>query len=192
MKTIRENSFYELIIKNSKFITLLIKVADSNEVSLILEKVKNKYPKATHYCYCYIIGDKKYANDDNEPANTAGRPMLNVLEKEEIMNVVCITIRYFGGIKLGAGGLIRAYAKGVKKALENSLIMPLEKGYVIALTFDYSRQKQIDYLVKDFKIISKDYQEEVIYVLQVPISKIDLFDNYSYQILSLEYIEKIH
>lgn len=192
MKTIRENSFYELIIKNSKFITLLIKVADSNEVSLILEKVKNKYPKATHYCYCYIIGDKKYANDDNEPANTAGRPMLNVLEKEEIMNVVCITIRYFGGIKLGAGGLIRAYAKGVKKALENSLIMPLEKGYVIALTFDYSRQKQIDYLVKDFKIISKDYQEEVIYVLQVPVSKIDLFDNYSYQILSLEYIEKIH
>lgn len=192
MKTIRENSFYELIIKNSKFITLLIKVTDSNEVSLILEKVKNKYPKATHYCYCYIIGDKKYANDDNEPANTAGRPMLNVLEKEEIMNVVCITIRYFGGIKLGAGGLIRAYAKGVKKALENSLIMPLEKGYVIALTFDYSRQKQIDYLVKDFKIISKDYQEEVIYVLQVPISKIDLFDNYSYQILSLEYIEKIH
>jgi len=192
VKTIRENSFYELIIKNSKFITLLIKVTDSNEVSLILEKVKNKYPKATHYCYCYIIGDKKYANDDNEPANTAGRPMLNVLEKEEIMNVVCITIRYFGGIKLGAGGLIRAYAKGVKKALENSLIMPLEKGYVIALTFDYSRQKQIDYLVKDFKIISKDYQEEVIYVLQVPISKIDLFDNYSYQILSLEYIEKIH
>ena len=178
MKTIKENSGYEFIIKNSKFITLLIKLSDSNEVGLVLEKVKKEYPKATHYCYCYIIGDKKYANDDNEPANTAGRPMLNVLEKEEIINVVCITVRYFGGIKLGAAGLIRAYAKGVKKALENSFIIQLEKGYIIALTFNYSMQKQIDYLVKDFRVISKDYQEEVIYVLDVSADKLFLFDKF--------------
>ena len=119
--------------------------------------------------------------------------MLNVLEKEEIINVVCITVRYFGGIKLGAAGLIRAYAKGVKKALENSFIIQLEKGYIIALTFNYSMQKQIDYLVKDFRVISKDYQEEVIYVLEVSADKLFLFDKYSYQVLSSDlYIEKIY
>ena len=125
MKTIKENTKNEIIIKNSRFITLLYKIRSKEEIEQYLQQVKKLYPKATHYCYAYKIGENiKKTSDDGEPGGTAGMPMLNVLDKEDITNILAITIRYFGGIKLGAGGLIRAYSKSVKEALNKvSLIM---------------------------------------------------------------------
>ena len=131
MYSIKNNSINELIIKNSKFITLLYKVDDINKINYYLDKVKETYKDATHYCYAYIISDIKRSSDDNEPSGTAGIPMLDVLEKNNLNNVLAIVVRYFGGIKLGSGGLIRAYSKSVRACLNLVDKVKLTKGYNI-------------------------------------------------------------
>ncbi|MBR3049190.1 MAG: YigZ family protein, partial [Bacilli bacterium] len=145
MKTILIDSTNELIIKNSKFITVLKQINDNTDVNSIIDNIKKEYPKATHYCYGYITENKKKSSDDGEPGGTAGTPILNVLEKEDIINILVIVIRYFGGIKLGAGGLVRAYSKSVKEALSNTKLIELTTGYKVEIIFDYNNKKDIDY-----------------------------------------------
>ena len=190
MKTINENSVNEIIIKNSRFITLLFKIYDDTDISLIFEKVKEEYPKATHYCYAYITESKRKASDDGEPGGTAGMPMLNVLDKEGVINVLAVTVRYFGGIKLGAGGLVRAYSKSVRDAILASNMVEVEKGYKTLITISYDMQKSLDYLLKDYKIIDKEFGEKVNYSVLVPIDKINILGGYQYKIIGEEYIEK--
>lgn len=166
MYTISKNTSNEIIIKNSRFITLLYKIKKPDEVPTLLDTVRKTYPKATHYCYAYKIEDNiKKASDDGEPSGTAGLPMLNVLEKEDITNTLAITIRYFGGIKLGAGGLIRAYSKSVKETLKTIHKKELVPAYLCKLTFPYSKEKEITRLLKDEQIIEKNYLEEITYTV---------------------------
>lgn len=108
----------EIIIKKSRFITKLYYIEDVNKVNDIIDEIKKEYKKCTHVCYAYIIGSKIKAFDDNEPSGTAGRPILNVLEKKNVNNILCVVIRYFGGIKLGVGGLVRAYTKSASEAFK--------------------------------------------------------------------------
>lgn len=190
MKTINENSVNEIIIKNSRFITLLFKIYDDTDISLIFEKVKENYPKATHYCYAYITESKRKASDDGEPGGTAGMPMLNVLDKEGIINILAITVRYFGGIKLGAGGLVRAYSKSVREAILASNMVEVEKGYKTLITISYDMQKSLDYLLKDYEIINKEFGEKINYSVLIPIDKINILGGYQYKIIGEEYIEK--
>ena len=190
MLTIKNNINNELIIKNSRFITLLYKINTLEEVEMYLNDSKNLYQKATHYCYAYILNNYKKSNDDGEPSGTAGLPILNVLEKENINKVLVIVIRYFGGIKLGAGGLVRAYSKSVKEALNKSLLISLIPGKKIEITFDYSNQKQIDYLLKDSIILNQNFQEQITYQVLIDNENIHKLENYHYQILNDEYIEK--
>ena len=129
MFVIRDDCNNEIIIKNSRFITFLIKINNLEQIQSNLEKLKKDYPKATHYCYAYIINSNKKSSDDGEPSGTAGIPILNVLEKEKLTNILCIVIRYFGGIKLGASGLVRAYTKSVKEALNKVKKIKLTTGY---------------------------------------------------------------
>ena len=157
MKTVKSNSVNEIIIKNSRFITLLIEVFDDTDINKIFEEVKEKYPKATHYCYAYITKTFKKASDDGEPGGTAGMPMLNVLEKEGMINTLAITIRYFGGIKLGAGGLVRAYSKSVRDAIINADTIEIEEGYSVKVVVSYDEQKNLEYNLKDCEIINKEY-----------------------------------
>lgn len=192
MKTIRANITNEIIIKNSRFITLLIKINSNDKIPLILENIKKQYPKATHYCYAYRMADYQKASDDGEPGGTAGMPMLNVLEKEDIINVLAITIRYFGGIKLGAGGLVRAYSKSVREALIISDMVEVEKGSKILITVTYDMQKNLDYLLKSYPIIDKEFSDKVNYIVLVPTDKLDLISSYEYKIIGEEYIEKTH
>lgn len=192
MKTIRSNTTSELTIKNSRFITLLLKISSQDNIYQIIEKAKKEYPKANHYCYAYITENEKKSSDDKEPGGTAGMPMLNILEKEQIINVIAITIRYFGGIKLGAGGLVRAYSKSVKNALNCTEKIELELGYQILLITSYDNQKNLDYLLRNYHIISKEYQEQVKYVIDLPQDKLDILSNYQYQIIKKYYIEKVH
>ncbi len=189
MKAIKDNIKSELIIKNSKFITLLIKI-DSLNIKDILEKIKKTYPKATHYCYAYIYNEVKHSSDDNEPTGTAGLPMLNVLEKENLNNILCIVVRYFGGIKLGAGGLIRAYTKSVTEALKEANFLELEKGYRICIEFAYNIEKQMNYLLKDYNIINKVFEKTIFYFVEVPEEFLNQIFNYNYQILEEIYINK--
>ena len=145
MKTLKDNSVNEIIIKNSKFINYLIKI-DSPDIKKYLDDIKYLHPKATHHCYAFIYNDIKRFSDDKEPTGTAGSPMLNVLEKNSLNNTLSITVRYFGGIKLGAGGLIRAYTESITENLKNVELIELEKGYKVEIKFNYSDEKQINYM----------------------------------------------
>lgn len=166
MNTIRENKTYEVIINKSRFITVLVKVKNIEEVKSNLENIRNVYKDATHYCYAYIIDDMRKSSDDGEPGGTAGVPMMEILLKNELNYVLCIVVRYFGGIKLGAGGLVRAYASSCKDALEGEII-PLIYGKKIKFITTYDNQKAIDYYLKDFKVL-KTYHENVIYEVDIP------------------------
>lgn len=189
MKTIKETIQNEIIIKNSKFITILIKLS-SPSIESEIKKIREKYPKATHYCYAYIYGEQKGCSDDKEPSRTAGLPMLNVLEKEELNNLLAITIRYFGGIKLGAGGLVRAYTKSITEALKIAEKIELEKGYKIELEFDYTEEATINYLLRTSSIIEKKYDKKIRYIASVNQNTLEKLEKFSYQILESIWIEK--
>jgi len=189
MKTIKCNISNEIVIKNSRFITLLYKIDKSSNILEILEEVKKQFPKATHYCYAYRTETHEKSSDDGEPGGTASIPMLNVLIKEKVINVLAITIRYFGGIKLGAGGLVRAYTKSLTEALALKELVSLEKGYLIKLTTDYSKQKILDYTLKDINIIKKDFAKEVIYLIEISKEKLGLIKDYDYEIIEDKLIE---
>ncbi len=190
MKTISEKITNELIIKNSKFITIIYPITSIENIQGLIDETKLVYPKATHYCYAYIINDIKRSSDDKEPSGTAGTPMLNVLTKESYTNILVITVRYFGGIKLGAGGLVRAYSKSVKEALNIATTIDLELGYRVQITASYSQQKELDYLLKNALIIKKEYQEKIEYEVLISKDSIQLLNNYDHKILKEEYISK--
>ena len=191
MKTLKSNSINEIIIKNSRFITLLYKLNDVNEVNSIVDEVKELYPKANHYCYAYITDNARRSSDDGEPGGTAGAPMLNVLDKEGLINVLAITVRYFGGIKLGAGGLVRAYSKSVRDAVIASDLVDVVKGYRMNVIISYDMQKNLDYLLKNYAVVNKQFNDKVIYTILLPIDKLSILGGYEYEILNEEYIEKV-
>jgi uncharacterized YigZ family protein len=186
LKTIISNSVNEILIKNSKFITLLIKI-DSSNINDYLDKIKKDYPKATHYCYAYIYGDVKHCSDDGEPGSTAGMPMLNVLEKEGMMNVLCVVVRYFGGIKLGAGGLVRAYSKSVKEAIDNSNIRELQYGYKVSIEINYDDKKDFEYIIRNEEIINVDYDLTIKYLLHIKKENLDIINRFPYTVIDEEY-----
>ena len=190
MYTIKDNIKNELIIKNSRFITLLYKIKDKEEVDNLLQEAKITYPKANHYCYAYKIGTNiKKASDDKEPSGTAGLPMLNVLEKEDITNILAITIRYFGGIKLGAGGLVRAYSKSVKETLRKIEIIKLVPGIICNITIPYQLEKETIKEIGEQNIISKTYLEQITYQARLKETSPLLEKNYETK-LEKTYIEK--
>ncbi|MDD2519198.1 MAG: YigZ family protein [Bacilli bacterium] len=172
MLSINKNCHNEIIINKSKFITYLIKVNDEESVKQELDKLKNMYSDATHHCYAYIIGNIKRFNDDGEPSGTAGIPILSVLESNNLNNLLCVVIRYFGGIKLGAGGLVRAYLKSVTACLKEASIVKMVEGIKVIIEFNYDQTNKIDYLLKDSQIINKKFNE---------------FTNYTFIISNEEY-----
>lgn len=163
MYSIKKDIENTIIIKKSKFITILYKIDSSDEINTILNKLKNKYKDSTHICYAYILNDQEKCFDDGEPSGTAGIPILNILKKNNLTNVIAIVIRYFGGIKLGAGGLIRAYSNSVIEALKLATIIELIEGYLIELEFKYEQVKLIDYILNDKNIFKKIYNDNIIY-----------------------------
>ncbi len=163
MYTIKENINNELIINKSRFITYIYKINKEDEVKNILDSLKKEYKDATHHCYSYILGNIKRFNDDGEPSHTAGMPILNVLENKKLDNVLAVVIRYFGGIKLGAGGLVRAYTNSVSEAINKGTIIPILKEYKIRIEFSYEDIDNINYYLKDYKIKYKEFDYNVIY-----------------------------
>ena len=189
MKTIKENIINEIEIKNSKFITLIIKINNDN-IKSILEEIKNTYPKATHYCYGYIYNNIERSSDDGEPSSTAGLPILNVLKKENLNNILVVVVRYFGGIKLGAGGLVRAYTKSVTECLKITDLIDLEEGFKIKIKFNYNDEKQIKYLLKDSIILDEKYNLDIEYTVLVNNDILNTLNGYNYEIIEKTYIEK--
>lgn len=166
MKSIRKIITYKWIIKKSEFICTLIPCNDEEKIEQIIHEYQDKYHDANHNCIAYIVGNKKRANDDGEPSGTAGLPMLDVLEKNSLTNIIAIVTRYFGGIKLGAGGLTRAYRQSVADALKQAEIVEKHSVPLYKITIDYSFTKKFEHLLKIHNIncINIEYGEQVSYM----------------------------
>lgn len=189
MYTVKNTNTYELEIKKSKFISKIYKVNNIEEVNDILSELKKEYSDATHHCYAYVINNFKKSSDDGEPGGTAGIPILQVLEKNNLNYVLCVVIRYFGGIKLGAGGLVRAYTKSISELIRNSKIIELIPGYKIEIITTYEEQKKLDYLLKEYRH-EKTYDNNVIYQVYIPKNEIEKINNYTPKIIEEIEIEK--
>ena len=165
MKTIAKVVQSEINIKKSQFICHLFPTKNKRESKEIILKVNKQYSDATHNCTAYIVSDGEGFDDDGEPGGTAGKPMINVLRKNELHNVTAVVTRYFGGIKLGAGGLVRAYSKSVLEAINEAEILEVELYDVYTLVFEYSDIKLADGEVRNnnLEVINKDYSDKVSY-----------------------------
>ena len=163
MFVIDKENIYEMIIKNSKFISYIYKVNSLNDIEIIINDIKNKYKDATHICYAYKIDNLIKTNDDKEPTGTAGLPIFEVINKNNLNYTIIIVVRYFGGIKLGAGGLLRAYSKGASNVVKLCNLKKLIKGFDITITFGYDNLKNIDYLLKEENIYDKKYHDKIKY-----------------------------
>lgn len=197
MKSIKELTEYTLLIKKSKFICTLIPCNDEKEITAILSRYKEKYFDASHNCVAYIVGHHKKANDDGEPSKTAGMPMLNVLEKQELTNIIAIVTRYYGGIKLGAGGLTRAYTQSVAETIKQATVVEKIPVPIYTISIDYAFTKKMEHLLKTHNILCKniEYQEKVTYTCYIKDQNFftiiqDLTNNtYQKKYLKEEYLE---
>lgn len=181
--TIKENSYDEFVEKKSTFITHLVRVTSEEEAREFIQKMKKKHYDATHVCSCYVVGDNNEitrANDDGEPSGTAGAPMLDVLVKNEIKNVCATVIRYFGGTKLGTGGLVRAYGGGIINALKNATLVERKDALEIRLELDYSLNGKIEYEIEktNFIVNNLEYTDKIIYTIYVMEEDYDSFHSW--------------
>ena len=162
-----------IVIERSKFICTLREVADEEAAKQFIAGMRKTHSLATHNCYAYIadeIGNVMKYSDDGEPQGTAGMPMLEVLKNRKIMKTAAVVTRYFGGIKLGAGGLVRAYAESVSKALDGARIVEnhLVKTGLLKLTYD-QYPKMLQFLEREQAVVERtDFTDEVSLALSVP------------------------
>lgn len=195
---ILENGTDEFIEKKSKFIGYAFKVENEEEALEILEKIKKKHNDATHNCSAYIIGEDKLIqryNDDGEPSGTAGVPILEVLKKEDLTNIMVIVTRYFGGILLGAGGLVRAYTKGAKIAIDASKKVKMTEYNNISIKYDYTYHGAIqNYLIKNQHIIiNENFTDKVeisIHLLEEDRKTIDDLKNMTNGTIEIKVLSK--
>lgn len=196
MKSIDKITQNTIIIKKSEFVTTLIPCYHKEEIKDYIDLYSDE--NATHNCYAYIVENLEKANDDGEPSQTAGLPMLNVLQKQGLSNIIAIVTRYFGGIKLGAGGLTRAYSQSVAQALLEAHIIETEPVDLYEIVLDYHFTKKYEHLMKmnNIKCIHIEYNEKVsyhCYIRQTTFFDLiqDLTSNqFSYKKLRTDYIEK--
>ena len=181
--TIKKDSYDEFVEKKSTFITHLIRIESEEDARSFIQSMKKKHYDATHVCSCYVVGDNNEitrANDDGEPSGTAGAPMLDVLVKQGLKNVCAVVIRYFGGTKLGTGGLVRAYGGGVINAVKNAQLVERKDALEIKLEIDYSLNGKIEYEIAktNFIVNNLEYTDKIIYNLYVLAEEEQLFENW--------------
>ena len=148
----------EIEIKKSRFISHFKAVATAEEALQFVEETKKKYWDARHNCYAYIVGDQKRFSDDGEPQGTAGKPMLEVLESRNLINAVVVVTRYFGGVLLGTGGLLRAYQQATIEGLDKCVIEEKKQGIRMEITTDYNGFGKIQYIAANDGAIVLDTQ----------------------------------
>lgn len=164
--------------KKSRFVATVRLVESEEEALAFIEEMKKKYWDARHNCYVYSVGmNREYTrcSDDGEPSGTAGRPMLDVILGEDIYNVAVVVTRYFGGILLGTGGLVRAYSKAVQEGLAGSRIIEKKYGISLEVTTDYTGIGKIQYIAGERKlpVLDTEYTDKVVMKLLVPAGEAD-------------------
>jgi len=173
--TVAKSSESVYIVKKSKFISNVLPVNNSGEAEDYIEKIRKKYWDATHNVYAYSIGlnnEIQKCSDDGEPSGTAGKPVLEVIKSKDIKNVLIVITRYFGGILLGASGLIRAYSESASRGLENSKIIKKIKCNIFQITTDYNMLGKLQWELnqKNILIQNINYAENVKMKIYVPTS----------------------
>ncbi len=169
-----------LEIKKSQFITWLVPISDRADGMRWLQEAKSQYPDARHHCWAYVIGDSPNSqsaamSDDGEPSGTAGKPMLNVLQHKPANNVMAIVIRYFGGIKLGAGGLVRAYSQAVEQSYQLASLQPVVERTGIAVTVPFSDEQWLRHQCQLLSGTIEDvlYSNQVLITIELPKDNVD-------------------
>jgi uncharacterized YigZ family protein len=165
----------EIEVKKSRFIARAARVTDRQAALALVEQARRDFPDARHHCWAYLLGNPVSAssaatNDAGEPSGTAGRPILNVIQHKGVGDVLVVVIRYFGGIKLGAGGLVRAYSGAAEAVLS---MLPLEQAVAVAelkLSLDFAREQSLRHWaeVHGAQVLSVDYSHQVLMQLNVP------------------------
>lgn len=168
----------ELTEKKSRFIATLRPVKTEEEALAFIEETRKKYWDARHNCYAWVIGENgesKRCSDDGEPSQTAGRPMLDVLEGEGIRNVCAVVTRYFGGTLLGTGGLVRAYSGAVQEGLRASGVVTVYPASRLSVTVDYNTIGKLQYLLgqRGLNVLDSQYGQDVTLIVLVPDEEID-------------------
>ncbi|WP_201593811.1 YigZ family protein [Psychrobacter fulvigenes] len=178
-QTLQKAVTARLEIKKSEFIAYAYPVTSREQAMFHVEQLRVKYPDARHWCWAYIIGDPENTtsagfDDDGEPNGTAGRPILNVLQHKSIGNIIIVVVRYFGGIKLGAGGLTRAYAGSAQAAVDKMTLQPYVPMAQIQILADFATEAQCRYVVEDLngQIDDVDYSKQV--TLTITIAEQDI------------------
>ena len=166
--TIKQEVSAEISEKKSKFIANIIPVESKEEAEAVIQKIKKMYHDARHNCSAYRVIEGNLviekSSDDGEPSGTAGAPMLSILQKNNLCNVVIIVTRYFGGILLGTGGLVRAYSEVTAKAIDNVEVIEKVKGVKMEITIDYSEYEKFKYYCQKHKINIENiaYKENIV------------------------------
>lgn len=178
MKSLRQEQITEIEIKKSRFLCYLKNVNNEEEAKTYIVKLKKMHPTAAHHCSAYRVGSIDRANDDGEPSQTAGMPMLNVLVHNDLINTIAVVVRYFGGVKLGAGGLVRAYTDSVVAAIAEADIANLTEGYAITIKAGYSDIDKINYILAQNNVnnIEVSYEQTVNYAVELSKSKYEILN----------------
>ncbi|MBD5554152.1 MAG: YigZ family protein [Roseburia sp.] len=176
MKTVYSGGEGEIIEKKSRFIATVRPVASEEEAVSFINEMKKKYWDARHNCSAFVLGERQEisrCSDDGEPAQTAGRPMLDVLLGEDIHDVAVVVTRYFGGVLLGTGGLVRAYQKATLAGLASSVIIDKCQGRILTVGTDYSGLGKLQYLIAQsgIRLMDTRYTEKVELIAMVPVEE---------------------
>ncbi|MGY4688905.1 YigZ family protein [Salibacterium sp. K-3] len=181
--TVKMSKTGEITINKSRFLAHAARVTTEEEAQAFIDMIKKEHAGATHNCSAYLIGendDIQKANDDGEPSRTAGVPMLEVLKKRELKDTCVVVTRYFGGIKLGAGGLIRAYGQAVTAGLEAAGIVERTRMKVISAAVDYTLLGKMENDIRQSSYLLKDisYEEAVTFYVYVPAGEEETFTSW--------------
>ena len=161
---IKEECTNTIVIEKSRFITYLEYCENEDQYKEYLKTIKKKHYDATHVCSAFLGKDTRRSSDDGEPSGTAGVPMLSCLDKHGMENTAAFVVRYFGGIKLGAGGLIRAYSSSVSEAIKHADLVEDRIFNQYTITLNYETANRIDYLLnKECQEVETEYSENVKY-----------------------------
>ncbi|MCG1154821.1 YigZ family protein [Staphylococcus epidermidis] len=190
--TIKQAHSIENVISKSRFIAYIKPVSTENEAKAFIDEIKIKHKDATHNCSAYTVGPEmniQKANDDGEPSGTAGIPMLEILKKLEIHNVCVVVTRYFGGIKLGAGGLIRAYSGAVRDVIYDMGRVELREAIPVTVTLDYDQTGKFEYELASTTFLLREqfYTDKVSYQIDVVKNEYDTFIDFLNRITSGNY-----
>ncbi|QEL55662.1 IMPACT family protein [Chromobacterium paludis] len=162
MFQLEEKASAEVDIRKSRFIGIVQPVASREAARAALDEIRRQWPDARHYCAVLLCAGDSMLDDDGEPSGTAAKPMYNVLQHREITNVLAVVVRYFGGIKLGAGGLVRAYTQAVNAALDQARLTPVVRRRRVRLGVDFSGEARLRRLCQDMSVVvvAQHYAEQ--------------------------------